>query len=309
MMDALDDFRMTDAEFRILSDLLRSRCGLHFDEATRYLAEKRLARRIRETDLGSVASYLYLLRNGASAEEELSTLIDILTTNETSFFRERSQLDALVEEAIPELLARPARLSRPISIWSAGCSTGEEPYSIVVLGREAGLVPGKDFRVYASDISRPVLAKARRGIYREAAFRETDDRLRASYFAEKDGHFKISDRIKREVHFVHMNFFDSARVALLGTMDIIMCRNVLIYFDLESKKQVVKVFRDKLEPGGYLFLGHAESLISVTTDFELKHFLRDLVYRRPVPGEEREDPWHSLAHRGLSEAERIGDDQ
>jgi len=306
MISERDDSTMTSAEFRIFSDLLRSRCGLHFDEATRFLVEKRLLRRIQDTDLGSVASYLHLLRKGPGAEDELSEIIDILTTNETYFFRERSQLNALVEEAIPEMLSRPARGGRPISIWSAGCSSGEEPFSIVMLAAEAGLVPGRDFRVYASDISRTVLASARRGAYRDAAFRETEDRLRSRYFSEKDGLTRISDEVKREVDFIHLNLLDSAKVSLLGTMDVILCRNVIIYFDLESKKRVVKTFHEKLDPGGYLFLGHAESLISVTADFELKHLSRDLVYRRPVPGEEREDPWHALAQSGIARVERDG---
>jgi chemotaxis protein methyltransferase CheR len=303
-MDERNDLKLTDAEFRIFSDLLRSRCGLHFDDATRFLVDKRLTRRIQETDLGSVASYLYELRNGPGAEDEFSAIIDILTTNETYFFRERSQLNALVEEAIPEMLARSARGNRPISIWSAGCSSGEEPFSIVMLGLEAGLVPGRDFRVYASDISRSVLAKARRGVYREASFRETEDRIRSKYFEDKDGLSRISDDIKRDVDFIHLNLLDGPKVSLLGTMDVILCRNVIIYFELETKKHVVKTFHDKLRPGGYLFLGHAESLISVTADFELKHFSRDLVYRRPVPGEEREDPWHALAQGTIARAER-----
>jgi chemotaxis protein methyltransferase CheR len=309
MMDERDSLRLTDAEFRIFSDLLRSRCGLHFDEATRFLVENRLTRRIQESDLGSVAAYLHLLRNGPGAEDEFSAIVDILTTNETYFFRERSQLNALVQEAIPEMLSRPTRRNRPISIWSAGCSSGEEPFSIIMLGLEAGLVPRRDFRVYASDISRSVLAKARRGVYREASFRETEEHLRSRYFSEKDGLSRISDEVKRDVDFIHLNLLDEPKVSLLGSMDVILCRNVIIYFDIEAKKHVVKAFHSKLDPGGYLFLGHAESLISVTADFELKHFSRDLVYRRPVPGEERQDPWHNLAQRGIDRVERSASGQ
>ena len=177
---------------------------------------------------------------------------------------------------------------------------------MAMMGLEAGLVPGRDFRVYASDISRAVLNRARRGVYREASFREADESTRRRYFAQKDGLTRISDSVKRHVDFVHMNLLDSSKVSLLGTMDVILCRNVIIYFDLETKKRVMKTFHDKLRPGGYLLLGHSESLINVTADFELKHLSRDLVYRRPVPGEEREDPWHSLARAGIAEAERAG---
>ena len=303
MMDDLPEMKLTDAEYRLFTDFIRGRCGLHFDENTRYLVEKRLARRIQEADIGSFSAYLYRLRSGPNAEEEFSKIVDILTTNETYFFRERSQLAAIVEEIIPEMLSHQSTLRRPISIWSAGCSSGEEPFSVVIMGMEAGLVPGRDFRVYASDISRAVLSRARRGIYREASFREADEATRRRYFAEKDGLTRISDSVKRHVDFVHTNLMDASKVSLLGTMDVILCRNVIIYFDLETKKCVMKMFHDKLRPGGYLLLGHSESLINVTSDFELKHLSRDLVYRRPVPGEEREDPWHALARSGISQAE------
>ncbi len=297
------ELKPTDAEFRLFTDYLRGRCGLHFNEDTRYLVEKRLARRIRETDLGSFASYLYQLRNGPNAEDEFREVVDVLTTNETYFFRERSQLTALIEEVIPEMLARRSVSGRPIQIWSAGCSSGEEPFSVVMSGLDVGMVPGRDFRVYASDISRAVLSKARRGVYRETSFRETDASCRQRYFSQKDGLLRISDSVKRHVDFVHMNLLDEAKVSLLGTMDVILCRNVIIYFDLETKRRVMKTFHEKLQPGGYLLLGHSESLINVTADFELKHLRKDLVYRRPVPGEEREDPWHSIARSGISDAE------
>ncbi len=305
MLDDPSHAHLGDAEFRIFTGLLRERCGLHFDESTRYLFEKRVARRMAECDLDSYAAYLHHLRHGAQAEEEFSQLVDLLTTNETYFFRERSQLKALVSEIIPDLLAtQPFEQRRPVRIWSAGCASGEEPYSIVMMALEANLEPGRDFRVYACDISRTVLARARRALYREASFRDTDRSMRLHYFAEKDGLMRLSDEVKRHVDFVHMNLLDAAKTSLLGTMDVILCRNVIIYFDLQTRKQVIGTFHDKLRPGGYLLLGHSESLINVTSDFELKHLSRDLVYRRPVPGEEVGDRWHALARAGVAEAER-----
>lgn len=305
----LDDdlpLEMTDAEFRLFADLIRARCGLHYDADTRFLAERRIARRLRDADIGSFSAYLYELRHGANAEDEFSQLVDLLTTNETYFFRERTQLEALVQEIIPERLACARDAARPVSIWSAGCSSGEEPYSIVMLALEAGLRPGRDLRVYASDISRTVLAKARRGVYREASFRETEPRFRKRYFVQNEGLLRISDDVKRHVDFVQMNLVDPTRYGLLGPMDVILCRNVIIYFDLETKKRVMASFHDQLAPSGFLLLGHSESLINVTADFELKHLTRELVYRRPVPGEERSDPWHRIAARALGD-ETAGD--
>jgi chemotaxis protein methyltransferase CheR len=140
-----------------------------------------------------------------------------------------------------------------------------------------------------------MLMKCRRGLYREASFRETSDELRARYFREKDGLFGICDEVKRHVDFIHLNLVDEAKLALLGTMDVILCRNVIIYFDAETKRRVIQSFYERVRPGGYLLLGHAESLINISSAFELSHLERDLVYRRPIPGEERRDPWHQIA--------------
>ncbi len=293
------DLILTDAEFRMFRDFFRDVCGLSFGEDSRFLLEKRLARRVRELELGSFRSYYYMLRRDESGEQELAAVIDELTTNETYFFRERNQLEALVGEVLPELLDRRVRGGPPISIWSAGCSSGEEPYTIVMMAMEAGYVPGRDFRVYASDISRRVLHKARQGIYRPASFRETEPHVQRRHFNEKDGHWQISDDVKRHVMFSRLNLLDPSRLGLLGTMDVILCRNVIIYFDIETKRQVIDVFSEKLQSGGYLLLGHAESLINVTSAFELRHLKRDLVYRKPLPGEERTDPWHAAARAAI----------
>ncbi|MAG32186.1 MAG: chemotaxis protein CheR [Deltaproteobacteria bacterium] len=294
---------LSDSEFRLFSELLRDRCGLHFDQDTRYLLEKRLTRLVNQSGGGSFASFFYRLRHGPNADDEFSRVVDALTTNETYFFRERSQISAIIEEIVPENLSRQVAQRSPVTIWSAGCSSGEEPFSIIMLALEAGLVPGRDLRVYASDISRAVLAKARRGIYREASFRETAPRLRQRYFAKKDGLMRISDEVKRHVDFVHLNLLDPSKLRLLGPLDVVLCRNVMIYFDLETRRRVVASFHESLKPGGHLLLGPSESLAKVTADFELKHLSRELVYRRPVPGEEIVDPWHSLARVGIAEAE------
>jgi chemotaxis protein methyltransferase CheR len=286
---------MSDSEFRMFCELLKNHCGLHFDESSRFLLERRVARRVRELGVGGFAAYHYVLRT-AGGDEEVANLIDALTTNETYFYRERGQLEALVQEVVPALLLqRSPGSSRPVAIWSAGCSSGEEPYSVISLAMEAGLVPGRDLRVYASDISRPVLTKSRRGVYRETSFRETSDVLRERYFVEKDGHWRICDEVRKHVDFIHLNLLDESKIALLGAMDVILCRNVIIYFDGETKRRVIQTFYDQLRPGGYLLLGHSESLINVSSAFELAHLKRDLVYRRPVPGEETRDVWNDIA--------------
>jgi chemotaxis protein methyltransferase CheR len=303
-----EELVLTDAEFRMFREFFREHCGLHFGDDSRYLLEKRLARRVRELDLGSFAAYHYLLRTDQHGDQEIANVIDELTTNETYFFREFGQLRALVFEIVPELLAAKKEAGQPpmVSVWSAGCSSGEEPYSIVMMARDAGLEPGRDLRVYASDISRRVLQKARQGVYRPASFRDTDARIRRRWFTEKDGLFRISDDVKRDVVFTRLNLLDRSRISLLGTMDVILCRNVIIYFDIETKREVVTTFHDKLRPGGYLLLGHSESLINLSSAFELRHLRHDLVYRRPVPGEAPPDRWHLAARAAIAAAGREG---
>ncbi len=296
-----------DAEFRLFADLFRRHCGLHFNEDSRFLLEKRLARRVAELGLGSFSAYHYLLRTDASGDRELSHIVDELTTNETWFFRERGQLRALVDEILPELLLeRGERSPTPVSIWCAGCASGEEPYSIVAMALEAGFQPGRDFRVYASDISRTMLQQARRGVYRPTSLRECDSYLLGKYFTEQDGLHRVADDVKRNVVFMHLNLLDRPRLSLLGPMDVILCRNVIIYFDADTKKRVIQAFEEKLRPGGYLLLGHSESLINLSSAFELRHLRNDLVYRRPHPAEEPRDRWQTRALAELEDEEGGG---
>ena len=149
-----------------------------------------------------------------------------------------------------------------------------------------------------------MLSRARQGTYREGAFRETEAGLRARYFAEKDGVWRISDEVKKHVDFLHLNLLDRGKVALLPALDVILCRNVLIYFDADGKRRVISMFEEKLRPGGYLLLGHSESLINITSAFELCHLKHDLVYRRPRPGEGGRDPWHEAAAAAIAGSDR-----
>lgn len=302
MMNRAAAAPMSDGEFRMFAELIRKHCGLHFSKDTRFLLERRIERRMRERSVTSFASYHYELRSNA-ASGELAQLIDEITTNETYFFRERRQLRALISEILPEALLQRRGRGTPINVWSAGCASGEEPYSIVILAKEAGIDPGRDLRVYASDISMRMLQRARQQTYRESSFRETEHALRDRYFEEKDGRWKISDEIKKHVDFIHLNLVDDGKVALLGAMDVILCRNVVIYFDAESKKKVIEMFEKKLRPGGHLLLGHSESLINLSTSLELRHLKNDLVYRKPIAGLATLDLWHATASDAIRRAE------
>jgi chemotaxis protein methyltransferase CheR len=270
---------LPDDIFRQLREQIYKRTGLFFSDSSKYLLQKRLSPRARELNFDSFQKYFYFLSYDPRAEAEYDQIFDLVTTNETYFFREPAQLTAFVEEIIPDILSR--KPTKKIRIWSAGCSSGEEPYSIAMLLEQAGMFRQATFEIFASDLNQQVLAKARRGLYRENAFRATDPDVRARFFNhEADGSWRISDEIRNRVSFGRLNIYDEARVSLLGYLDIVFCRNVIIYFDDASKRAVINNFYQRLLDGGYLLLGHSESLISLSTQFRLKHLKHDMVYQK-----------------------------
>jgi chemotaxis protein methyltransferase CheR len=270
---------LPDDVFRQMRDQIYRRTGMWFADSSKYLLQKRLSPRAREMNFDSFQKYFYFLQYDPRAEAEFDQIYDLVTTNETYFFREPAQLAAFSEEIVPEILER--KTVKKIRIWSAGCSSGEEPYSIAMLLSEAGLYDHAVFEIFASDINQQVLAKARRGNYRESAFRATDMPMRDKYFTRNDdGSWRIHDDIRNRVSFGRLNLYDESRVSLLGHLDIIFCRNVIIYFDDLSKRVVVSNFYNRLSDSGYLLLGHSESLISLSTQFKLRHLKNDMVYQR-----------------------------
>lgn len=276
---------MTEEEFRLLRDLVYSHCGLWFDDQNSYLLEKRLARRLSFNQIKSFREYYQFLRFNRKRDQELEAIMDLLTTNETYFFREEFQLKAFTDEILPEICAvREGRAGgRRLRIWSAGCSTGEEPYTIAMLLLEMRQLKDWSIEVVGTDISQRVLQHARRGVYSASSFRTTDAYYRDRYFDQlPDGSFKICDRVKRLVSISHLNLLDSARMKMLGSFDLIFCRNVIIYFDLSAKKKVVESFYQVLRDAGFLLLGHSESLMNVSTLFTLRHFKNDMVYQKPA---------------------------
>ena len=270
---------LPDDVFRLMRDQIYKRTGMWFSDTSKYLLQKRLSPRARELNFESFQKYFYFLQYDPRAEAEFDQIYDLVTTNETYFFREPAQLAAFADEIVPEILERKS--VKKIRIWSAGCSSGEEPYSIAMLLSEAGYYDRAAFEIFASDINQQVLAKARRGHYRESAFRATDGPLRDKYFSRNDdGSWHIHDDIRNRVSFGRLNLYDEPRVSLLGHLDVIFCRNVIIYFDDQSKKVVVSNFYNRLTDAGYLLLGHSESLISLSTQFKLRHLKNDMVYQK-----------------------------
>lgn len=281
MFSREDSIHLTEDVFRLLRDLIKDYCGIYFDDSSRFLLERRLQRRLKLLSLDDFRDYYRFLLYDRGRDEELKAVIDLLTVNETYFFREQNQLRAFSEEILPELIVSNKE-KKTLRIWSAGCSTGEEPYTIAIIILEHGSFDGWDVQILGSDINHRVLSNARKGVYRKNSFRCTEDYYIKKYFREEDDCFIISDRVKGLVSFSYLNLLDPLKAKFVAPMDVIFCRNVLIYFDYEARKRVVANFYDRLVEGGYLLLGHAESLMNISTAFALKHLKNDMVYQKPI---------------------------
>jgi chemotaxis protein methyltransferase CheR len=267
---------------RLVRDVIYNYCGIFFEDDSLYLLDRRLRPRLEALSLEDFTDYYRYLRSAGSEarRSELEEVVDRVTTNETYFFRESYQLDAFRHEILPAIWSARPR-GNHLSIWSAGCSTGEEAYSIAILILESGLFGDWDVRVLGNDISRRVIQVARRAVYGRASFRSTDEYYLRRYFREVGGKHQVRDDVRSLVNFGHINLLDDAMVSLVGEVDVIFCRNVLIYFDYASRRRVIATFHRKLIHGGYLLLGHSESLSSISTSFELVHLKQDMVYRKP----------------------------
>lgn len=271
--------------FRLIRDIIRDYCGIYFDDGSRYLVEKRLSRRVRTLQLNDFRDYYRFIRYDRRAQEELATIMDILTVNETYFFREQNQLRAFGGEILDEIKTANAD-RRTLKIWSAGCSTGEEPYTIAMIVHERIELRPWDIEIHGSDINQRVLQVARKGVYRKNSFRTIEPYYVTKYFTEEDSAYRLSDTVRKYVNFSYLNLLDPFKMKFFGKMDVIFCRNVLIYFDNESRRKVIEHFYDRLNDGGFLLLGHAESLINISTAFTLKHLKNDMVYQKPLHKEQ-----------------------
>jgi chemotaxis protein methyltransferase CheR len=253
-----------DREFRRICALIRERAGIELGDAKRQLCQTRLIRRLRALGLRDFTEYVALLDDPRSPEHV--ELVNALTTNVTSFFREAHHFEMLATEVLPAL----ARRSHRIRLWSAGCSTGEEPWSLAITVRETfGDRGDVDVKILATDIDTQVLAHARAGIYDDERVAPISTPRRQRFFArgtgDNAGLWRVSDELRGLVTFNQLNLFEPW--PMRGMFDVISCRNVIIYFDLDNKAKLVRGYRDKLHPGGYLLLGHSESLPSGVTGF------------------------------------------
>jgi len=271
--------RMSEEEFKLLSDLIYNYCGLTFTGSQKILFQKRVKSRVEKLRLSSFKEYYQFLKYDPKKEEELKTLVDILTVNETYFFREPAQFDALLNSVLPELAKSGYK---NIKIWSAACSTGAEPYTIAILLKEKQPLDSSfKIDIIGTDISISALEEARKGIYTETAFRTTPPEYKNKYFTKTpDGYYQIKPEIKRMVTFRYLNLLNKTQMSMMKNIHVIFCRNVLIYFDVEAKKKVVESFYQSLVKGGYLFIGQSESLFKVTNLYKLVPTSKVLLYKK-----------------------------
>jgi len=252
---------LADATFKDIRDYIYDKSGIYITDSKKYLIENRLSRIIQEKKLQSFEDYLKLIKFSSNGNE-LTRLFDAVTTNETYFFREPQQLTVFAEGILSKLLEQKKGVKK-IKIWSAACSSGEEPYTLSMMLLEKRLLPDK-FEIYASDLSEGVLSSAKKAVYNSYSIRNLPESYMKKYFSNNGQSYTLKDSVKHTVNFMKVNLIDNKNMASLRGMDIIFCRNVLIYFDTKAKQKVVSNLYDSLNPGGYLFIGQSESLHNVT---------------------------------------------
>lgn len=281
------DVELSEEEFRLLRDFIHERFGLYFDDLQRTSLRSRLLARLQTLDLPSFEDYYHYLRFGPQRAEELSRMVSHLTNNETYFFREQAQLKVLAEHVLRGLKERKTQSGeRSLKVLSAGCSSGEEVLTAAMLIHDTGqFFWGWDIQVVGVDVDRAALDKARKGVYFHNSFRGVSPAVVERHFVRQGAAAQAKDGIRRMTRFVEGNILDPACYAELRPLDVVLCRNVLIYFSDATIERAVRLFYDILRPGGYLLLGHAESLSRITDIFVPIRFPGAMVYQKPPSGE------------------------
>lgn len=282
-----DTTLISDADFDKFRDFFYRKTGIKFSESKRYFVDKRLIERMEQTGHQSFRSYFSFMRFQASAQE-VQKLINAMTVNETYFFREAYQFDCLVDNVMDEIVKnkisnnKGSKSSQTIRIWSIPSSTGEEPYSIALYLLEKW--PGinqYNVEIVSSDIDSNVLASAKEGIYNERSIKLLPPEYKHKYFTPIGrGKYQINSDIRQSVKFTQVNLAEPTQTRSYRGFDIVFCRNLLIYFDDVSRRQAADIFFDALNPNGFVFLGHSESMSRISSLYKIRKFPKALVYQR-----------------------------
>ena len=271
---------MTDAEFMRLSRFINEGYGIKLPENKKVMVQARLQKRLRELDLSSYSEYFEIILGNGSDPGEMIRMIDIITTNKTDFFREPAHFNYLQQTLLPEYVRNGER-QLPLKIWSAGCSSGEEPYSIAMCVYEFGRTSkGLDFRILGTDLSTRVLKKAQNAVYTYQKTADIPSHLKNKYLlkardAQADSYRIIPD-LREKIYFKRLNFMDK-HYYIQNPFDIVFCRNVLIYFERQIQEQVINKLCRHIPSGGYLFLGHSESIMGMKVPLQQ---IKPTIYRK-----------------------------
>jgi len=278
---ALSVPNITEEDFQKFREFFYRKTGIQFESSKRYFVDKRLLERMQATGNKLFRSYFTMLRFQASGEE-LQLLTNLMTVNETYFFREEYQFKCLVNSILPDLVKRK-KTDDPIRIWVIPSSSGEEPYSIAIYLLELWADINKyDIEIVASDIDTRILSSAQRGLYTDRAVAQMPAVYIQKYFTRTSAGYQLCDEIRGSVEFTRVNLSDRADTRSYRKFDVVFCRNLLIYFDDVSRKAAAETFYDALNPGGYICLGHSESMSRISSIYRVKKFPEAIVYQKPT---------------------------
>ena len=270
---------MTVEEFRLFHDLIYKACGIYLKDNRQDFLETRLKKRLQARRIPSVYGYYKFINNGDEGRQELLALLDLLTINETYFFRNGPQLDLFDKRLLPDMISRrESEKQNALRIWSAGCSTGEEPHSIAMAVLDLIKYPRCwDIKIFASDLSLTVLQKAKEGIYPTSRLKEVSSERLEKYFDPCAEGYRVKPEVRQHVVF---DFHNLKHDNGLQDLDAIFCRNVMIYFDEEEQKRLIQKFHRALRPNGYLLIGHAETLQGLSKDFRFIFHEKGTAYQK-----------------------------
>ncbi|MGD0590170.1 MAG: protein-glutamate O-methyltransferase CheR [Bacteroidota bacterium] len=275
--------KLSEETFVMLRDFIYSKTGIFFPEKKKYLIEGRLIKRLQVLKLGHFEDYLQLLQYGQLKQNEFEFLCNTITINETSFFRNDAQTDAFQQKFAEEVIeAKKASHDRTLRIWSAACSSGEEPYSLAILYLEhlKPRYPKLRIEIIGTDINTAVLDMAHKAEYNQYAIRSMPKLYLNKYFDHSNGVYRLRQEVKELVHFEYINLIDREKMRHMMHFDFIFCANVLIYFDEKAKIQVVGDLFNSLNRGGYLFIGFSEMLHRISTAFKLVSIPKTTAYKK-----------------------------
>lgn len=282
MINRQKNLTLSDEQYRRFVELIYNKTGIWFEDNKKYFVEKRLAERIETLGIDSFRDYYFLLKFGTGSNE-YQELFNRLTINETYFFRDFPQLASFAEQVLP-LIVRQKQITgnKQLRIWSAGCSTGEEPYTLAIILREMLPEPEEwKIKIIATDINSRVLDMAYKGIYGSRSVKDVPLEYLERYFTARADFHLVNLSIKNMVEFRHLNLTDEPAMNEYCDFDVVFCRNVLIYFSPDSRLQTVENFYRSLNSGGYIFLGHSESVSRITEAFKMRRITGNIAYYKP----------------------------